>query len=97
MQCRSCGTEIAANALICYRCGTATTEAKFKPVAVSKGGSWSTMLLWLLAAALLVLAAWFLVHSTGSPRAGRGPGDLAPAVRVMWRLDWTRVSPGTDL
>jgi len=30
--CRQCGTEIADKALICYRCGTATTEAKFKPV-----------------------------------------------------------------
>ena len=29
--CRSCGTEIAANALICYRCGTATTEARLAP------------------------------------------------------------------
>jgi len=31
--CRNCGTEIADKALICYRCGTATTEAKFKPTA----------------------------------------------------------------
>ena len=31
MQCRHCGIEIADKALICYRCGTATTEAKFKP------------------------------------------------------------------
>jgi uncharacterized membrane protein YvbJ len=30
MRCRQCGTEIADKALICYRCGTATTEAKFK-------------------------------------------------------------------
>jgi len=29
--CRSCGAEIADKALICYRCGTATTEAAFKP------------------------------------------------------------------
>ena len=28
MKCRSCGAEIAANALICYKCGTATTEAE---------------------------------------------------------------------
>ena len=34
VNCRSCGTEIADKALICYRCGTATTEAKFKPAAV---------------------------------------------------------------
>ena len=34
MQCRNCGTEIADKALICYRCGTATTEAKYKPAAL---------------------------------------------------------------
>ena len=31
MRCRQCGTEIAEKALICYRCGTATTEPQFKP------------------------------------------------------------------
>lgn len=35
MLCRQCGTEIAEKALICYRCGTATTEAQFKPVTTS--------------------------------------------------------------
>ena len=31
MICKSCQTEIADKAIVCYRCGTATTEAKFKP------------------------------------------------------------------
>ena len=31
MICRNCGTEIADNALICYRCGRATTDPKVKP------------------------------------------------------------------
>jgi hypothetical protein len=31
MKCRSCGAEIAANALICYRCGTATAEPRIPP------------------------------------------------------------------
>ena len=35
MICRSCGIEIADKALICYRCGTATTEAKYRPPARS--------------------------------------------------------------
>ena len=35
MRCRQCGTEIADKALICYRCGTATTEAKFKAPAAA--------------------------------------------------------------
>jgi hypothetical protein len=26
MQCRRCGTEIADKAIVCYRCGTATTD-----------------------------------------------------------------------
>ena len=30
MQCRHCGTPIADKALICYRCGMATIEAKYQ-------------------------------------------------------------------
>jgi uncharacterized membrane protein YvbJ len=33
MKCRYCGTEIADKALICYRCGNATTEPRIKPPA----------------------------------------------------------------
>ena len=33
MTCRHCGTDIAAKALICYRCGNATTEPRVKPPA----------------------------------------------------------------
>ena len=33
MICPHCGTEIADKALICYRCGTATTEPRVKPPA----------------------------------------------------------------
>ena len=36
MQCRQCGTEIAEKALICYRCGTATAEAKYKPASIGR-------------------------------------------------------------
>ncbi len=35
MICQSCGTEIADKALICYRCGHATTEPRVKPPADS--------------------------------------------------------------
>ena len=31
MICSHCGTEIADKALICYRCGNATTEPRVKP------------------------------------------------------------------
>jgi hypothetical protein len=33
MKCRSCAAEIAANALICYKCGTATAEPRIPPPA----------------------------------------------------------------
>jgi len=31
MTCNHCGTTIADKALICYRCGNATTEPRIKP------------------------------------------------------------------
>ena len=33
MQCKTCKTRIADNALICYRCGTATREPEHQPAA----------------------------------------------------------------
>jgi len=36
MKCRQCGTEISDRALICYRCGTAVTEAVHKPAELKK-------------------------------------------------------------
>ena len=65
MQCRNCGTEIADKALICYRCGTATTEAKHQPFVPPAGRSPWTIVSITIAVALLVLLAWFLLHSTG--------------------------------
>ena len=34
MICKYCGTEIADKALICYKCGNATTEPRIKPPSV---------------------------------------------------------------
>jgi uncharacterized membrane protein YvbJ len=36
MQCRNCGTEIADKAIVCYRCGAATTDPVRKAVPVRK-------------------------------------------------------------
>jgi uncharacterized membrane protein YvbJ len=65
MQCRNCGTEIADKALICYRCGTATTEARHKPFVRPGARSPWTIVSITIAIAALVLLAWFLLHSTG--------------------------------
>jgi hypothetical protein len=63
MQCRSCGTEIAEKALICYRCGTPTTEAKYKPYEPPPRRRSTTAVLVVVLLALLVLLAFFLLHS----------------------------------
>jgi uncharacterized membrane protein YvbJ len=60
MQCRNCGAEIADKALICYRCGTATTEAKYQPARVPARASRSGLVATVLALALLVIAALYL-------------------------------------
>ena len=63
MTCRQCGTEIADKALICYRCGTATTEPTYQPYARPARRSGSTMAMAVGVLAALVLVAWFLLHS----------------------------------
>ena len=63
MKCRSCGTEIADRALICYRCGTATTEAKYQPYVAPRNRRTSTIVVSVLVITLLVLLAFFLLNS----------------------------------
>jgi hypothetical protein len=61
MQCRNCGTEIADKAIICYRCGTATTEPVRKPVALKPRRS---VLPSLVTAAALILAALYIGYGS---------------------------------
>jgi peptidoglycan/LPS O-acetylase OafA/YrhL len=57
MQCRNCGTEIAEKAIVCYRCGAATTDPVRKPVTVRPRSN----PLWSFAAiTILLLAALYL-------------------------------------
>jgi hypothetical protein len=57
MQCRNCGTEIADKAIVCYRCGTATTDPVRRPVPVRPRRS---PVLSLLVMAVLILLALYL-------------------------------------
>jgi hypothetical protein len=59
MQCRNCGIEIADKALICYRCGTATTEAKYKPVPITTRRMPVTLITALTAAALAAAVLYY--------------------------------------
>jgi len=68
MQCRNCGAQIADKALICYKCGTATTEAKYQPAKVPPASSRSGLVPTVIAVAILVAVTLYVerVSSTGS-------------------------------
>ena len=86
MECERCGTEIAANALICYRCGEATSEPEQSaPEGPSPGRVWSPVAL----GVILLLALGFFVN------VAVGGQPVNPAVWLMlgaagvlltWRL-----------
>jgi hypothetical protein len=70
MRCRNCGTEIADKALICYKCGAPTTDAKYQPAEIRPRASRSSLAASVLALVLLVLLALYMGRmSTGdTPR-----------------------------
>jgi hypothetical protein len=55
MQCRNCGAEIADKALICYKCGTATTEAKYQPAALRRRSSRAGLIATVVALVLIIV------------------------------------------
>ena len=65
MQCKNCGAEIADKALICYRCGTATTEAKYRPAAIRRRGRRPQTIAIVLAILLLLLAVLYYFRVIG--------------------------------
>ncbi|HZT75191.1 MAG TPA: zinc ribbon domain-containing protein [Vicinamibacterales bacterium] len=67
MQCKTCGTEIADKALICYKCGAPTTDAKYQPAEIrTRGRSRSGMLASVLALAFLVLMALYMGRASAA-------------------------------
>ena len=60
MQCRNCGTQIADRAIVCYRCGTATTDPVRKAVPIAPRRS---PLLSFAVATLLALAALYMGYA----------------------------------
>ncbi len=52
MQCSTCQTEIADNALICFRCGAATTDRRREPALGQRLSMW----LWVALVGLVALA-----------------------------------------
>jgi hypothetical protein len=68
MQCRNCGAEIADKAIICYRCGTATSDPVRKAVPIKRRRN---PIFSLVLAALLVLLALYMGQAS---RTAADPG-----------------------
>jgi protein-S-isoprenylcysteine O-methyltransferase Ste14 len=88
MICKNCGTEIADKALICYRCGTATFEAKRQPAVI--GGSQSRLrgLIVVVGLVVLILAAIFLGQAQNNtvPEWVRWTVIALALVVLLWRM-----------
>ena len=65
MQCRKCGTEIADKALICYKCGTPTTDPVHQPPPAGQPRSRVNFIVTFVA--LLLLAGVAVVLARSSP------------------------------
>jgi len=89
MICKQCGTEIADKALICYRCGTATST----PVRATPPRRRSPATPWLAALTLVVLlfAALFMGQASALriPPGASYAIAAAAAVILVWRV-WSR-------
>ena len=77
MQCANCQTEIADNALICFRCGAATSARRREPATVQRRPVW----LWLALLGLLAFAL-FVDQQLQSALARVGAGLLFGATAV---------------
>lgn len=89
MICKNCGTEIADKALICYRCGAATFEAKRQPAQLHDR-RWGSILSF-IALVVLAIAALFLGQVAGGevrPEISYTLAVLAVVI-LVWRM-WQR-------
>jgi uncharacterized membrane protein YvbJ len=66
MKCRTCGTEIADKALICYRCGVATTEARYRPAELhDRRSRLGASIIWIVLAIVALLVIAYRFHLIG--------------------------------
>lgn len=91
MKCRHCNTEIADKALICYRCGNATTEPRVKPPAEGSlferpRRSRRPLVVIVIVIVLALVLAW-MAGLVPDLSAARYPRSFTPS-----EIDWS-VSP----
>jgi hypothetical protein len=80
--CRSCGAEIAANAIVCYRCGEATAEPASRAAPPSGGRRWISAG---VALAVCAVAAWIaMAAGGGAPRWSAAVASVVAAAVALW-------------
>jgi hypothetical protein len=67
MQCRSCGTEIADKAIVCYRCGAGTADPVRKPAPIGPSRRGPSLIA-AIVPLVLALAALAAADASGYPR-----------------------------
>ena len=85
MKCRTCGTEIAEKALICYRCGTATSAPRVAPPAEPRRRGRFLLVISLLT---IIIAAVVAVPQlpSGAPQLVGWIAAVMAALLAVWRL-----------
>jgi len=92
MRCRFCDTEIADKALICYRCGKPTTDARVAPPPPprSRPNAAAASILAVLGGAAAVLPS---LADGAELWAGWGGAGAAAVVTALWWLRGRRGRP----
>jgi uncharacterized membrane protein YvbJ len=83
MRCRNCGAEIADKALICYKCGTATTEAKYQPATPARQSRSGLIATAIALALILVLFVLMGRVATGAASDYIRVGGVVIAVAIV--------------
>ena len=89
MQCRTCGTEIADKAIVCFRCGAATADPIRRPAPVTTARN--PLISFVIAAVLLLLALYMgqasrTATEPGALQIGAGVLALAAAAILIVRI-----------
>src|SRR5512144_382811 len=95
MICKYCGTEIADKALICYRCGHATTEPRIKPPAEGplfqrRRRSPVPILIVVLVLLALLIGWWLMAGRPWFGSSSRGPNTLPALANHQPVRDYSR-------
>ena len=90
MICRKCGTEIADKALICFRCGTATSEPVHRPPEPAPSPSSRWMAALVLAVVFLVVVAFFVTRSGSGEHTSPMVWAMLAAAGVLLALRLSR-------